>query len=75
MNKVKNTKVTMNLTKRDVTTTENLKKSFNTRSKTATVSAALSVAKTIIDLMSGGNELLVRRKSGEVEKIIIAGIN
>ena len=68
------TRVTMNLTDRDVRNTERLTNRIHARSKAEAVSAALSIASSLSDMLDGGKELIIRNKKGELEKIIIPGL-
>ena len=67
-------KVTMNLTSKDVDNTDKIRKMFHARSNAAAVSDALSVTATLADMLKEGNEILVRNKKGDLEKIVIAGL-
>lgn len=67
-------KVTMNLTDRDVDNTDKIRKVFHARSNAAAVSDALSVTATLVNMMNEGNEILVRNKKGELEKIVFTGL-
>jgi hypothetical protein len=66
-------KVTMNLTERDVTNTERLRFKLHARSNAEAVSAALSITSSLSDLLDADNELIIRNKNGDLEKIIIPG--
>lgn len=69
------TKVTMNLTDRDVANTERLSEKLHTRSKAEAVSAALSITTSLADILEGGGkELIVRDRKGEVGKVFIPGL-
>ncbi len=68
------TKVTMNLTETDVGNTEKLTQQLNSRSKAATVSAALSLTTTIVDAIKMGGEIMVRKPDGSMEKLVITGM-
>ncbi len=68
------TKVTMNLTDRDVANTERLSEKLHTRSKAEAVSAALSITTSLADILEGGKELIVRDSKGEVGKVFIPGL-
>lgn len=67
------TKVTMNLTQKDVDNTEQLTKQLNSRSKAATVSAALSLTATIMDAKKKGADIMVRNPDGTMERLVITG--
>ncbi|MFT8784745.1 hypothetical protein [Gluconobacter oxydans] len=68
-------KVTMNLTQRDVRNTEEISDMMHSRSKAQVVSTALSVTKLIAEKMSAGNEVLIRKKDGSLERIIIPDLS
>jgi len=68
------TKVTMNLSETDVLNTSKLMKKLDCRSKAATVGEALSVASIIVDIIKSGNEILVRKPDGSIDKLVITGI-
>lgn len=70
------TKVTMNLTDKDIRNTEKLTEKLHTRSKAEAVSAALSITSSLSEMLEGkGNkELIIRDDSGKIEKIIIPGL-
>ena len=68
-------KVTMNLTERDIANTEVLTARLNTRNKASTVSSALAIAEGITKKIEDGGELIVRKKDGSMETIVIAGLN
>lgn len=68
------TKVTMNLTERDVKNTENLRKKLHARNNTEAVCAAITITNTIADRVFDGDEILLKRRTGEVEKVIIPGL-
>jgi len=65
-------KVTMNLTARDVKNTQKVKESLHARSNAAAISDALSVTTKLIDLSKKGNEILIRNKKGELERLVFA---
>lgn len=68
------TKVTMNLTDKDIVNTAKLRDRFHARSNAEAVSAALSITSSISDKLLEGDELLIKTKNGEIEKVIIAGL-
>ena len=68
-------KVTMNLTDRDISNTEVLTKRLNLRNKASTVSSALAITEGLIRKIVSGEELLIRKKDGSMETVIIAGLN
>lgn len=65
------TKVTMNLSDKDVANTAALVELTHSRSKAQAVSTALSVTKLIAQRMSAGSEVLIRGRDGKVETLII----
>ena len=67
------TKVSMNLTERDIRNTEKVGQLFHTRSKADAVSAALGIARSLGEMIKGGKELLLRNKKGELERVSIPG--
>jgi len=67
-------KVTMNLTTRDVENTQKVKESLHARSNAAAVSDALAVTTKLIDLSKKGNEILIRNKNGELERLVFADL-
>lgn len=69
------TKVTMNLTEKDVLNTEHLREKFHSRSNAEAVSAALSISSSLADIIQKGDEIYIRNKSGETEKLVITGLN
>jgi len=69
------TKVTMNLTDRDVRNTEMLSQKLHTRSKAEAVSAALNITSFLSKKLEEGTELIIKNKHGDMEKIYIPGFN
>jgi hypothetical protein len=65
------TKVTMNLSDRDIANTDALVALTGSRSKAAAVSTALSVTKLLASRMSRGSEVLIRGKDGKIESLVI----
>ncbi len=65
------TKVTMNLTERDVENTESLVKLTGSRTKAQAVSTALSVTKAIASRLKSGGEVFIKNKDGHIERLII----
>lgn len=65
------TKVTMNLTDRDIANTVTLVDLTGSRTKAQAVSTALSVTKIIAERMAEGGEVFIKNKSGNLERIII----
>ena len=68
-------KVTMNLTQRDIANTEFLTARLNSRNKASTVSAALAITQGIAQRLEEGGELMIRRKDGSMETLVIAGLD
>lgn len=69
------TRVTMNLTDRDVRNTEKVSQLFHTRNKAEAVSAALGITSSLGEMVKKGNELLIRNKNGELQKVFIPGLD
>lgn len=67
-------RVTMNLTQRDVSNTVKLKNKLQARSNAQAVSSALSIASSVAELLTDGGELLVKDKSGQIQRVIIPGL-
>lgn len=67
-------RVAMTLTARDVRNTEKLKRTFDARSNAQAVSTALALAVSVSDLITEGNELLLRDKDGTLKKVLIPGL-
>ena len=67
-------KVTMNLTDRDIHNTEVLTRRLNLRNKASTVSTALAITEGLTKKIVNGDELLIRRKDGSIEAVVIAGL-
>lgn len=70
---MKMTKVTMNLTERDIKNTQNLTRRLQSRSKASAVSSALAIADGITRSIERGEEVLIRTKDGTLERVFIAG--
>jgi hypothetical protein len=67
------TKVTMNLTDRDVENTESLVQLTGSRTKAQAVSTALSVTKAIASRLRNGGEVFIKNKDGNIERLVIPG--
>ncbi len=67
-------KVTMNLTARDIANTEILTTRLNTRNKASAVSSALAITEGITRMVQDGGEVMVRRKDGSMETLVIPGL-
>ncbi len=65
-------KVTMGLTKQDIENTEMLLGRTNARNKASVVSNALALTALLTERTTEGDELLLRKKDGTLERIIIA---
>ena len=70
---MKMTKVTMNLTNRDIENTKTLTRRLHARSKASAVSSALAIAEGITRSIERGEEVLIRTKDGSLERVLIAG--
>ena len=68
-------KVTMNLTQRDLDNAEALTERLHSRTKASTVSAALAITEGITRRIVDGNELMIRKKDGSLETVVIAGLD
>lgn len=64
-------KVTMGLTERDVANTETLAVRLHSRNKASAVSTALAIAEGITSRIEDGGELIIKRKDGSMETVII----
>ena len=68
------TKVSMNLTERDIKNTESVRQLFHVRTNADAVSAALGITRSLGEMMKDGKDLLIRNKNGEMQKILIPGL-
>ena len=68
-------KVTMNLTEKDIANTELLTTRLHSRTKASTVSSALAIAEGITKKIEDGGELMIKRRDGSMETLIIAGLD
>ena len=68
-------KVTMNLTERDIANAEILTARLHSRNKASTVSTALAITEGITRKIEDGGELIVRKKDGSIETVLIAGLD
>ena len=68
------TKISMNLTDRDIKNTEIVRQLFHTRTNADAVSVALSITGSLGEMVKNGYELLIRNKKGDIEKILIPGL-
>ena len=64
-------RVIMNLSEHDVQNTERLRLKLHTRNNAEAVSAALSITSSLSDLLEDNQELFIRNKNGDIEKVII----
>jgi len=64
----------MNLTENDVRNTTILVERLHARNKASAVSAALAIAEGLTRKIEEGGELIVRRKNGMDETVIIPGL-
>lgn len=71
---MKLTKVTMNLTERDIENTEALQQRLHSRSKASAVSSALVIAEEITKRLELGEQVLVRKKDKSMERVFIPGV-
>ena len=69
------TKISMNLTKRDIENTDKLKERFHARTKADTVSAALSITASLSEHLENGEQLFIRTKDGHTQQVIIPGLD
>ena len=68
-------RVSMNLTEQDVRNTESLTARLNSRNKASTVSSALAITEGLARKLEEGGELLIRKKDGSLETVLITGLN
>ena len=71
---MKLTKVTMNLTQRDIENAEILQRRLDSRSKASAVSSALVIAEGITERVELGEQVLIRKKDGSIEQVLIPGV-
>ena len=67
-------RITMNLTERDSENANSIRDRLNTRSKAGAVSTSLAITEGLTDRIQSGEELLIRRKNGDLERVIIPGL-
>ena len=65
----------MNLTDQDIRNTETLSARLHSRSKALTVSSALAIAEGLTRKIAEGGELIIRKKDGSMETVMITGLN
>lgn len=68
-------KVTMNLTERDIANAEMLTARLHSRNKASTVSTALAIMEGLTKKIEDGGELIVRKKDGSIETVLIVGLD
>ncbi len=71
---MKLTKVTMNLTERDIKNADILQQRLDSRSKASAVSSALVIAEGITERVELGEQVLIRKKDGSIEQVLIPGV-
>jgi hypothetical protein len=69
------TKVSMNLTERDIRNTEDVRNLFHVRTNVDAVSAALGITRSLGEMLKNGKELLIKDKNGEISKLYISGLS
>ena len=67
-------RVSMNFTDRDIRNTEVITARLNLRNKASTVSNALAITESITRKIANGAELLIRKKDGSMESVVIPGL-
>ncbi len=67
-------KVTMSLSEWDVENTGVLVRRLHARNKAAAVSSALAIAEGLTRRVEQGDELMLRKKDGTLEKVLITGM-
>lgn len=74
-NKPTEKRVTVSMTERDVENTNRVRELLHTRTNSGAVSDALSLTATLAGIVKEGNELLIRNKKGEIERLVITGLD
>jgi len=69
------TKVSMNLTERDIRNTEDVRNLFHVRTNVDAVSAALGITRSLGEMLKNGKELLIKDKNGDMSKLYISGLS
>lgn len=65
-------RVTMRLTENDVETTKLLERALDARSKADAISQALAIARTIVQAMESGKEVLIRQPGSDyAERLLL----
>lgn len=67
-------KVTMGLTKKDIANTEMLVERMHARNKATVVSNALALTALLTERTAQGDELLLRKKDGTMERILMTNM-
>lgn len=69
------TKVSMNLTERDIRNTEDVRHLFHVRTNVDAVSAALGITRSLGEMLKNGKQLLIKDKSGDISTLHISGLS
>ena len=69
------TKVSMNLTERDIRNTEDVRSLFHVRTNVDAVSAALGIARSLGEMLKNGKKLLIKDKNGEMAELYISQLS
>ena len=67
-------KVSMALTEWDIKNAETLVERLHARNKAAAVSSALAITESLTRRVQDGGELMIKRKDGTMESVVIAGM-
>ena len=67
-------KVTMSLSEWDVQNTATLVERLHSRNRAAAVSSALAITEGLTRRIEQGDELVLRKKNGTLERVMIAGM-
>ena len=65
----------MNLSDKDIANTESLADRLHSRNKASAVSSALAITEGITRRIDRGDELMIKRKDGSMETVIIAELS
>lgn len=68
------TKVTMNLSHRDIAHAEALQRRLRSPSKASAVASALAIAEDLTRRLERGEEVLIRRKDGSGQQVFLPGV-
>ncbi|ELP2673653.1 hypothetical protein [Vibrio harveyi] len=74
MSTTKLSKVSMNLTQRDIENAAFLLDALNERTQASVVSKSLSLTRDILEMLSDNSKLLVEDKDGKIQEIKIVGL-